>query len=893
MAGKNIIKFIKGLHFVNRVIKYYLLNIQIYFASVLRNKKITNISVKNFNSNNYFHIDLIGEIKTYSDEIAEKHINKIKDDAVLVGYTEHDIQVENFINLYKYKDIILSSRNGKIGVSVFKDIDEINIKNVLLRKQILDYNGAGLKVAYVKASTDTTVNLLNLIGKNGYDVVVCTNDNIRSKKYFRNNAFKEARVFYSIGKIISVEADNDMKKNTDLFISLTLKYDFIHNKIAQEYYRPFFVNSNNIENISIKDGANSEKYNTIHSLLQPLHCKERMFTLGEISEALKLKLPPRYAYMENYTVNGICSRTGEIAPGSIFFFRQQFTDKNDLKKYNEFIRLRLYIRATLRKARFVFSYRNLPNLIPWMKVENAMEAHIKCIRFFRDRFVNDVKVIAVTGSIGKTSTKDMIFSVFKNAYSTEKSLRNSNVQVKIGLNIQNIKRGTKFFVQEIGGGRPGGASRHSRMVTPDAAIVTNVGTAHIGNFESQIGLAFNKLAITEGMTENGILYLNGDDPLLFDSNMISSVKQRIIYYGIKNKECDYYADDIHTYIDRIDFTIVSKRSNKWVKCKVNVPGIHNVINAVCAFAIAEHYGIDEETIVTGIEAFRTAETRQNLITVGENRLFVDCYNASLDSVKSSLNTLLKIGGMKDKKIAILGDITGMGEHQSYVNNELAKIICSCSGIDEIICYGAYSKEIVKNILNLEKDINCKAITNRELLEIIIEDRMNKDTIILFKGSSRMKLDEIIDSVYGLALADQRYVDEGKRVKYYKDGIEYNLFEEYASVNSMKSAKGVVRIPNTIIGKPIKIICASACEGNEQIEDITLGQNIKHIGESAFKNCICLKNIKFSSNLKFIGASAFEGCDLISIDMRDSTPIVESCNNLIENKSKVEINRKEI
>ena len=487
-----------------------------------------------------------------------------------------------------------------------------------------------------------------------------------------------------------------------------------------------------------------------------------------------------------------------------------------------------------------------------------MEAHIAVINYFRRKFIKNTQIIAITGSIGKTSTKDMVFNVLKRQFATGKSIRNSNVQVKIGLNIQNMKKGTEIFVQEVGGGRPGGASRHARMISPEIAVITNIGTAHIGNYNSQRELALNKLAITDGLCDEGTVFLNGDDSMLTDPELLSTIKQEIIYYGIENPKCDYYAQDIQETESGLVFSIYSKPDDAKTQCHLNVFGTHNVKNAVCAFAIGRKYGMETAAIVEGIAAFKTSETRQNLICVGPNRIFVDCYNASIDSVKSSLDTLESIGGLQDKRIAVLGDITGMGDKQEFVNEEVASII-SKSKIDEFICYGKEGSSVVNKIKNINRSIRCTAIDKRSLLEEKITDSANKDTIILFKGSSKMRLDEIIDSIYGTALADQRYIDEGKHVKHKSNGVHYNLFEKYAAVSNMRKTPETYKMKGAILGKPVKIVCDNACKGNKTLKELIIGQNVCHIGKNSFRGCVNLEKVIIPESVKMIDQYAFSGC----------------------------------
>ena len=162
--------------------------------------------------------------------------------------------------------------------------------------------------------------------------------------------------------------------------------------------------------------------------------------------------------------------------------------------------------------------------------------------------------------------RDRLYYVLKEGVRAGRNQRNSNVQVKIGINEQKIPSDTEIYVQEIGGGRPGGASRHSRMILPDAAIVTNIGTAHIGNYESQEDLKNNKLGIIDGMDRNGMLFLNADDPLLIEAKPDCAVT----YFALSNRDSDYYADKIKENVGSTYFNIVSK--SKTLPAKINVLG---------------------------------------------------------------------------------------------------------------------------------------------------------------------------------------------------------------------------------------------------------------------------------------------------------------------------------
>lgn len=742
------------------------------------------------------------------------------------------------------------------GKSVFKWKIDILRKKLLLRRGKADF-----LIAYVKgAGTDRKEvgALKKIVGTWGFDCVIGLDKKIKRKRNFRTLMFHETRILYSLGIIGMASIDEDEKTEGNIVYKIQVEQGKHKAKLLKEGYLPLLVQYRNGEIDSIKelekdlwkDEIEKSYYLFAERIMRGLRPWRSLILMKDLFDVLGEKIPQRYEALSQASINQVCAKTYELSPGNVFFFRRAFRDKNDINVESEFSRNKLIMRAFTRKCLFVFSYKKLPSFIPHIVIEDPTEAHIKIMAWYREKFI-DAQYIGVTGSTGKTSTKDMIYSVLKQGFRTERNVRNSNVQVKIGINEQRIASDTAFYVQEIGGGRPGGASRHSRMVLPSAAIITNIGTAHIGNYESQEALRDSKLGITEGMGVDGMLFLNGDDPLLRGIKPIGNVT----YFALHNKNADYYAENITEEAGVTYFDIIA--ANHALTAKINVRGEYNVLNAICAYAVAKYFGMNDEDILTGLQEFQTAGIRQNIMKIGGFQFFVDCYNASVDSIQNALSVLTKLTpGAGGRRIAVIGDVTGMGEMQSEINAKIAKIIVEHM-VDQIVFYGKEAEKIGSII---EKDgVNITCIQKRKILERWLSENITQGDVTLLKGSSKMKLDEILDSVFGLNLADQRYIDEAHYSTLRKNRSTYKVFECYASFNKYNGAKEKFILPNKISRRPVKKITKKAFYKNPFLKHIKICKNVMHIGSLAFAGCRQLEKVEFKGSVKFVGRGAFKNC----------------------------------
>ncbi len=360
-------------------------------------------------------------------------------------------------------------------------------------------------------------------------------------------------------------------------------------------------------------------------------------------------------------------------------------------------------------------------------VNDTNKALLALSGYYRSLF--DIPVVAVTGSVGKTSTKEMLWSVISEEYNTLKTSGNFNNEIGVPLTLFSLEEAHQFAVVEMGMSGFGEMSRMTASVRPDVAVITNIGTAHIGNLGSQQNILKAKLEITEGMTKDGILVLNGDDELLW--GLKGTLPQKTIYFGIDNMEADVVATDVVTKGLTSGFKIGGTQFT------INAPGIHNIYNALCAYIIGRNFFIDEEKIVRGVANFKNCGMRQNIIDLNGITLIEDCYNASLDSVKASLKVLNDIA--KGRTVAVLGDILEQGEFAEKIHTELGKAIAK-EGIHLLIAVGKDTKHTAKQVKNAVAFEN-----SEEAAEKIAHYILDGDTILV-KGSRGIHLETVCEKI---------------------------------------------------------------------------------------------------------------------------------------------------
>ena len=374
-----------------------------------------------------------------------------------------------------------------------------------------------------------------------------------------------------------------------------------------------------------------------------------------------------------------------------------------------------------------------------IEVKDTIQAICDIATYKRNLYGKDFPVVGVTGSVGKTSTKDIIASVVSQKYKTLKTQGNNNNNIGLPFTIFKLQN-HEAAVIEMGMNHFGEISKLTKIAKPTISVITNIGTSHIGNLGSRENILKAKLEILDGM-EKKILVINNDNDLLH--NLYLNNKDIEIHtYGIEN-ESEVMAENIKLNENDSEF-ICNLDGEKFV-IKVPVGGIHFVYNSLCAATVGKLLGLNIEQIRHGIETFELTKKRMD-ITELENGITIinDSYNASFESMQASLKYL---SGLKNsRKIAVLGDMFELGEYSKELHEKVGEEVAK-NNIDVLICCGDNAKYIAQAAKNNGIDENNIYYFNeKNEVQEFIKKIWKKGDAILFKASNGMKFFEIVEAL---------------------------------------------------------------------------------------------------------------------------------------------------
>ena len=436
------------------------------------------------------------------------------------------------------------------------------------------------------------------------------------------------------------------------------------------------------------------------------------------------------------TINSFCADTRKINVGDIFI---SLKSEKGLEMQ--------YIKEALQKgARGCITEQDIPTEIIEnykdriiIKVKDIIYAIQKLAIYKRKMY--DIPVIAITGSVGKTSPKDIIANVLKQKFDVAKTEGNYNNHIGVPITILNWRENTNAAVVEMGMNHEGEISVLTNIAKPTIAVITNIGTAHIGFLGSRENILKAKLEILEGLTKNGKIIINNDNDML--SNCKTGEYKKITY-GIKNKS-NYTAYDIN----RLDYgsNYKIKIDDKEEEIMVPISGDHFIYNSLCAIAVGRETGIEINKIIEGIRTFSITGERNETKKVNDLIIINDYYNASYDSMKAGLEVLKNIKGKR--KIAILGDMLELGDHSEILHKKVGEEVAK-NKIDILCTIGDLSKYIAKEAMMLGTKEVYQFKTNKECINKL-KKIIKKGDCVLLKSSNKMNFGEISNYLQGESL----------------------------------------------------------------------------------------------------------------------------------------------
>jgi UDP-N-acetylmuramoyl-tripeptide--D-alanyl-D-alanine ligase len=388
---------------------------------------------------------------------------------------------------------------------------------------------------------------------------------------------------------------------------------------------------------------------------------------------------------------------------------------------------------------------------PQIVVEDTCVALKNLAAFYREYF--EIPFIGITGSTGKTSTKEMIASVLAEQFKVHKTMLNFNNEIGLPLTILELDKENEVSVLEMGMDKFGEIECLAEISKPSIGVITNIGTAHIENLGTRDNILKAKMEITTWFDEKSVLVINADDEYLSKISQNNYVLKRVSIYN----RGDYNAVDIQSNGEAgVDFKCTYR--GQMQQFNLRVPGKHNVYNALMAIAIADLFDMDIEKIKCGIENYRPVGQRMNIIDLKDNiKLINDCYNANPDSMKAALNVLE--GYENRRRIAILGDMYELGAYTEEAHTLIGNYLENkCDLLVAVGDSASYMFEAAKD------KVESKYYKTKEEASAYVKSILKTNDVVLIKASRGMKMEDITNSLIKVDDDDDDDDDDGKKGK---------------------------------------------------------------------------------------------------------------------------------
>jgi len=377
---------------------------------------------------------------------------------------------------------------------------------------------------------------------------------------------------------------------------------------------------------------------------------------------------------------------------------------------------------------------NVPINAALIRVGDTLEALGRLAAWYRMKF-NPV-VVAITGSVGKTTTKEMIALVLSKKYKVLKTAGNKNNEIGLPLTIFGLTGEHTALVLEMGMNNPGEVGRLSKIARPDVAVITNIGDAHIKQFGTKKNILKAKLEILEGLSKNGTVFLNGDDTLL--KGLMGLIDRPVVYYGI-DEGLDVTGMDARMKGEMgLEFDFSWQDRNYGVV--LNAPGAHNIHNALAAVAIGLHNGVTPKQIKDALFDFKPDRLRMNISEIGRIRLINDTYNANPQSMNAAIDVLSELPG-DGRRIAVLGDMLELGDYTRERHRETGAYLRK-RGVDILVAVGANAPDLAFGA----GEVECHVFSGRGGVAGYVTKMLRPGDIVLVKGSRAMLMDQIVDEI---------------------------------------------------------------------------------------------------------------------------------------------------
>ena len=444
-----------------------------------------------------------------------------------------------------------------------------------------------------------------------------------------------------------------------------------------------------------------------------------VITLQQAAQWCGGHIDPKY---KDVTFLGANNDTRKLQPGQLFLALQGARDGHD------------FIPAALEQGAAAVLCTHADGDFPAIVVEDVRLALGMIAKAERKRL--GMKVVAVTGSVGKSTTKEMIYSVLSTTYRTGKTPVNHNNDIGMPMALLAMPEDTQVAVLEMGMNHFREIAYLTDIARPDVGVITNIGTMHIEHLGSKEGILQAKLEILEGMDKDACIILNGDDSLLWNHQEMGNVQS--VYFGMHNARSQVYAENVKQNEEGMTFAVRCEQDEFPVELLLE--GEHFVPDALAAVAVGLQLGVSTENIQNGLRSFSNMEGRQEIFSIDGYTIIKDCYNAGPESMDAALTVL---GNKPGRRVAVLGDMLELGVRTQAEHYKIGRI--AAEKADIVLAYGPNSIRVLYGArTGGMSESKARAFTDRNRLVSVLKQIAMPGDVILFKGSRGMRMELVLE-----------------------------------------------------------------------------------------------------------------------------------------------------
>ena len=455
-------------------------------------------------------------------------------------------------------------------------------------------------------------------------------------------------------------------------------------------------------------------------------------SLGDIAKMLNSTVSDEN--YEDIIIEGVSTDSRTIDPGELY-----------IPLVGEVFDGRIFVKECEEKGAKAFLIDNPDKInknvkIPYILVDDTKKA----LQDLARAYINELKckVIGITGSNGKTTTKDLLFKVLSEKYKTQKTMGNLNNEIGVPKTVLSLDEETEIAIIELGTDNFGDISLTSQIVRPDISIITNIGDSHLENLKSRSGILKAKLEILEGMDDEGIFIYNIDDEIMAEEIPTYNIKQKVLSFG-KDSRADFRINFEKSPASKIRF------SHEDELFEVPLMGEHNIYNAAIVAMLAEILGLGKESIDKGFLNARSSQNRTELLECAGFDVLDDSYKSNPQSLIAGLETAYMLEGYT-RKIACLADMLELGDNEKELHRKVGEKIDN-KKIDYILFYGPLAKEMYEASLKNFPTTRALYYNHKDDLIEKLKSLIIPSSLVFVKGSHGMHMEEVIESIKNFKL----------------------------------------------------------------------------------------------------------------------------------------------